>query len=350
MSTPVKIGLVGIGRAGWGMHCNELERRKEKFQIVAACDVEENRLEKMRVRYPDIRTYSSIQQLLEDAQVELVDIATPSTLHTEHAILALRAKKPVFLEKPIATSLEDAKKMVAESEYLGVPLYFRHNRRFEAGFQHIREIIASGVLGTVFEIRLHRHNYQRRNDWQTLMSEGGGQLNNWGPHIIDHSLRFLDGQIDSIWSDLKRIAAVGDAEDQLKIIFKGKNGAIVDMEISGGVAKPQPTYVVFGSRGSLVSDEREIELRYLNPEQKLQEISAVSDSPPIDGGFGNEEELEWVEKTIAVQPQLEVRPDSIWDYLYETIRDGAPFPIETKEALQVMEVIDQVKKGTPFAG
>jgi predicted dehydrogenase len=330
------------------MHCNELESKTEKFEIVAACDREEERLAKMRERYPGIRTYSKIQELVEDDEVEVVDIATPSTLHAEHAILALRAKKTVFLEKPIATSLDDAKKMIAESEYLDVPIYFRHNRRFEAGFQHIREIIASGVLGTVFEIRLHRHNYQRRNDWQTLMSEGGGQLNNWGPHIIDHSLRFLDGEVESIWSDLKRIAAVGDAEDQLKIIFKGKNGALVDMEISGGVAKPQPTFVVFGSRGSLVSEGNEIELRYLNPEQKLQEIDAIPDSPPIDGSFGNKEELDWIEKTIPVQPELDVKPNSIWDYLYESIRDGVPFPIKTEEAIQVMEVINQVKKGTPF--
>ncbi len=332
------------------MHCNELEGREEKFQIVAACDIDENRLGKMRERYPEIRTYSKIEDLLKDDEIEVVDIATPSTLHAEHAILALRAKKTVFLEKPIATSLEDAKKMVAESEYLDVPIYFRHNRRFEAGFQHIREIISSGVLGTVFEIRLHRHNFQRRNDWQTLMSEGGGQLNNWGPHIIDHSLRFLDGEIESIWSDLKLIAAVGDAEDHLKIIFKGRSGALVEMEISGGVAKPQPTYVVFGSRGSLVSDEQEIELRYLNPEQKLQEVKAISDSPPIDGSFGNKEELDWIEKTIPVKPELDVRPNSIWDYLYETIRDGVPFPIKTQEAVQVMEVIDQVKKGTRFEG
>jgi predicted dehydrogenase len=330
------------------MHCNELESKTEKFEIVAACDREEERLAKMRERYPGIRTYSKIEELVEDDEVEVVDIATPSTFHAEHAIVALRAKKTVFLEKPIATSLDDAKKMIAESEYLDVPIYFRHNRRFEAGFQHIREIIASGVLGTVFEIRLHRHNYQRRNDWQTLMSEGGGQLNNWGPHIIDHSLRFLDGEVESIWSDLKRIAAVGDAEDQLKIIFKGKNGALVDMEISGGVAKPQPTFVVFGSRGSLVSEGNEIELRYLNPEQQLKDIDAIPDSPPIDGSFGNKEELDWIEKTIPVQPELDVKPNSIWDYLYESIRDGVPFPIKTEEAIQVMEVINQVKKGTPF--
>ncbi len=349
MNAPLKIGLVGIGRAGWGMHCAELESRTQKFQIAAACDPDASRLEKMETRYPGLRTYATLEGLLEDDEIDLVDIATPSTLHAEQAILALRAGKTVFLEKPIATALEDARRMVAESEATGSPIYFRHNRRFESGFQHIREIIASGILGTVFEIRLHRHSFQRRNDWQTLKSEGGGQLNNWGPHIIDHSLRFLDGEIASIWSNLKLVAAVGDAEDHLKIVFTGKNGCLVDMEISGGIALGQPTFLVFGTRGTLSCDGREITLRYLDPDQKLEDIAADPGSPAIDGAFGNREPLAWLDKTVPVSPALQVTPASIWDYLYETIRNGAIFPVSTEEALQVMEVIHEVKSGTPFA-
>ena len=349
MGTPVSLGLVGIGRAGFGMHCNELESRADRFQIAAACDTDEARLEKMRERYPGIRTYTDLSALLSDDDIELVDIATPSTLHADQAIAALQAGKTVFLEKPIATSVADAQRMVHASQETGVPIFFRHNRRFESGFQHIQEIIASGVLGEVFEIRLHRHTYQRRNDWQTLKSTGGGQLNNWGPHIIDHSLRFLDGEVASIWSNLDLIAAVGDAEDHLKIVFTGKSGCIVDMEISGGVALAQPTFLVFGSRGSLSCDDREITMRYLDPEQQLSEIDADPESPPIDGAFGNREELRWVEQTVPVGPELDVSPASIWDYLHDTLRNGTPFPVTTEQAMQVMEVIDQVKQGTRFA-
>jgi predicted dehydrogenase len=330
------------------MHCKELDPRSEKFQIAAACDPDESRLEKMRERYPGIRTCTTLDELLKDDALDLIDIATPSTLHAEQAIAALRAGKTVFCEKPIATTLADARRMVSVSEETGVPLYFRHNRRFESGFQHIREIIESGVLGDVFEIRLHRHNYQRRNDWQTLKSEGGGQLNNWGPHIIDHSLRFLGGEVKSIWSNLDLIAAVGDAEDHLKIVFTGKSGLIVDMEISGGVSLKQPTFLVFGSRGSLSCDDRTITMRYLDPEQTPARIEADPGSPPIGGSFGNKEELQWVEETVAVSPKLAVSPESIWDYLYDTLRNDAPFPITTAEALQVMEVIDEVKRGTRF--
>lgn len=345
----IKVAIVGIGRAGWGMHCKALEARSEKFEISACCDVQSERLDKMSERFPGIKTYGSVEDVVKDPDVDLVDIATPSPLHVEQAITALEAGKAVFLEKPIATSLADAKKMVAVAEKTGGKLYFRHNRRFETPFQHIREIIDSGKIGDVFEIRLHRHGYQRRADWQTLKSCGGGQLNNWGPHIIDHSLQLLGAPVKEIWSDLKLIAAAGDAEDHLKIIFKGENGRLVDMEISGGVAKGQPTYIVFGTKGSLVCNGNTIELKYLDPFDTLSDITSSPDAPSIDGSFGNGEKLRWITEEFDADPKLQVTTENIWDYLHDTLTTGADFPIKTEEAMAVMEVIHKVKEGTPFA-
>lgn len=68
----------------------------------------------------------------------------------------------------------------------GPHLYLRHNRRVESGFEKVNEIIDSGVLGDVFSIKLTRNGYSRRCDWQTISEFGGGQLLNWGPHIVDH--------------------------------------------------------------------------------------------------------------------------------------------------------------------
>ena len=101
---------------------------------------------------------------------------------------------------------EQAKALRALSATSRGNLYIRHNRRFEPGFQHVREIIDSGLLGEVFEIKLRRVGYSRRDDWQTIMEFGGGQLLNWGPHIVDHSLRLLGAPLKSLWSDLKQTA------------------------------------------------------------------------------------------------------------------------------------------------
>ncbi|MFW6279442.1 MAG: Gfo/Idh/MocA family protein [Planctomycetota bacterium] len=343
----VKVGLAGIGRAGWGMHSPAMEERSDKFSIVAACDVEEGRCAKMAERY-GCRTYPDIRDLVEDDEVELVSIATRSPDHVEHGILALRAGKNVFLEKPIALHYDNAKRLVDEAEISDAELYFRHNRRFEPAFQHVREIVDSGLLGEVYEVKLRRHHYARRDDWQTLIECGGGQLNNWGPHIIDHALRFLDSPVDDIWSDLRLVAAVGDAEDHLKICLRGDNDRVVDLEISGGAAISEPEYIVFGRRGALRCDGSEIEMRYLDPHTELPERSASPESPPLEGGFGSSEELPWVEKTVAVSPEHDVETEDIWDYLYGAIREGEEFPITHEQALEVVRVTTEVKRGTPF--
>jgi hypothetical protein len=201
----------------------------------------------------------------------------------------------------------------------------------------------------VHEVKLHRQSYQRRNDWQTIIACGGGQLNNWGPHIIDHALRFLESPVAHIWSDLKRIAAVGDAEDHLKIVLTGKNGRIVDLEISGGAAIPQPEYVIFGNKGALVCQGNDITLKYVDPKQKWQKIKAHASNPPLNGVFGSSEVLRWVEKKIPVVPKSEGDDTHIiWQALYNTIRKNKPFPITMDEAVEVVRVTDAVKKKTQF--
>jgi predicted dehydrogenase len=229
----------------------------------------------------------------------------------------------------------------------------RHNRRFEAPFNHIREIIASGKLGEVYEIKLCRHSFQRRSDWQTIIECGGGQLNNWGPHIIDHALQFLDYKVKEIWSDLKKIAAVGDAEDHLKIVFKGESGLVVDMEISGGAALPQNEYIIFGTRGALTCSGTRIKMKYADPEQVFQKVEAFPGTPPLNGGFSNGyadlEAIRWIEEEFEVAPTPATDTFYIWPAMYKSIREGAEFPVSIKEGLAVVKVIDEVKKGTEFA-
>jgi predicted dehydrogenase len=343
MPQPIKIGIVGLGRAGWGMHCEELAPRRDKFEIVAACDIIPERREKMVTRC-GCRTYANIADLINDPDVELVDIATRSCDHYKHASMALAAGKVVFLEKPMCVSYSEAQKLQQAAEHSpGGKLYIRHNRRFDPDFLQIQEIIHTGILGDVFEIRLARHGYQRRDDWQTIKEYGGGQLLNWGPHIVDHSLRFLESPVVSQFSTLKRIAAVGDAEDHIKIVLKGENGRLVDMEISGGVALGAPTYQVFGAQGSLVLTGDTIKLKYLDPNVELIKKQANPGTPGAT--FGSREKLPWLEEILPVKPGSNA---IIWDALYSTLREGTAFPISSEQALDVMRVISAAKIGTAF--
>ncbi|MGQ9813626.1 MAG: Gfo/Idh/MocA family protein [Candidatus Roseilinea sp.] len=345
--TPIKIAIAGIGRAGWGMHCPELDKRRDKFVIVAACDVLPERGAMMRDRY-GCRAYTDFDALLNDPDVELVSIATPTLLHVPQAVRALQADKHVFLEKPIALTMADAETLRDAATHSAGRLFFRHNRRFEPAFTHIREIMASGVLGWVYEIKLRRNGYQRRSDWQTLLACGGGQLNNWGPHIIDHALRLLESPVAGLWRDLKRIAAVGDAEDHVKIVLTGENGRVIDLEISGGAALSEPEYVVLGDRGALICQGDTITLKHLPADYAPPEAQASADTPGMDYGFGKGGPLPWITRTMPVGPSAPCDIDSIWDHLYAALREGAPFPITMDEAFEVVKVIEAARQGTPF--
>lgn len=340
------MGIVGLGRAGWGMQVAELRRRPDKYVITAVCDV----LEERRVKASKelgCCTYSSIEQLVRDSEVDLISIASRSCDHLAHTQIALASGKDVLLEKPMCRNATEAAAIRKAAQEAKGNLYIRHNRRFEPTFQHIREIIASGILGEVHEIKLHRQHYSRRDDWQTLKRFGGGMLLNWGPHIVDHSLLFLESPVQDLFSDLRCVSAVGDAEDHIHLILRGENGRVVDMQISGGSAIEEPTYLVFGERGALTSDEKTISLKYLDPKVTLPQRSPNPETP--DASFGTPEKLPWIEKTIPVKPSYSCSLESIWDELYETLVNQKPFPITLDQAVAVIETITRAKQGTPFA-
>ena len=344
---PIRIGIWGLGRAGWGMHCIELDRFKDEYEIAAGCDLEQDRVDKFLKKYPKAKGYTDGNKFLADKNIELVAVAVRSLQHVDYAIRALKAGKLVFLEKPIAVSVKGLKKLEqAAKDYPG-KIFCRHNRRFEACFNHVLEIIHSGILGEVYEIKLCRHSYQFRDDWQTLISCGGGQLNNWGPHLIDQGLRLLESPLDSVWGDLKNIAARGDAEDHLKVILKGKNGRIIDIEISGGVALPSPVYAVYGTRGSLISEnEQDLRMKYLDPKMKMPTTKSDPGTPPHGGGFGSIQP-KWIRKTIMTEPSNGLDLQDIYHVLYQAIREGKPYPVKLEEAFDVVRVTEAIKKQNP---
>jgi predicted dehydrogenase len=342
MTQPIRIGIAGLGRAGRGMHLKELAGKQGFFQVVAVCDILADRRSET-AEMIGCKGYASLEEMLADPDVELVDIATRTRDHFAHAMAALASSRHVFLEKPICLNYGEALQLKGAAALSAGGLYIRHNRRFDPDFLHVREIISSGILGEVYEIRLARHGYSRRDDWQTIVEHGGGQLLNWGPHVVDHALRFLQSPVETQYSDLKRVAAVGDAEDHVKIVLRGTNGRLVDLEISGGVALGAPTYLVFGTKGSLSLNGKEIHLRYLDPKQALPERTANPGTPGTT--FGTREKLPWIDETLPVQAGSN---RVIWDHLFNAIRKGVPFPVKLDEAVEVMRVISTAKQGTAF--
>ena len=353
MSNPIKLGLVGIGRAGWGMHVSDIEKKPDKYQYVAACDLLPERVQKMIDKF-GCKGYSDIDDMLADTDAEMVCIATRSCDHFEHGAKVLKSGKDLLMEKPISLTLKQAKDLFDIARAEGRKIYIRHNRRFESVFNEVKNVIESGILGNVYEINISQGSFQHRDDWQTLSEFGGGQLLNWGPHIIDHSLRLLGSPIKNITGELKQVTAGGNCEDHVIIHFESEAGRTVNMCISGGMAlRTGRRFSIYGDRGSMFcgedGNEKSIKLRYINPEQVIPPVVSSPDTPGAafgaSGTYASATEIDWVEKEyIAPAEDLSV----IWDYMFDSYRNGADYPIKEEEALSVMQAVEAVRTGTKF--
>ena len=180
----IRVGIAGLGRSGWNIHAKLIEPLGDHYQIVAVADADEARQQEASERF-GCQTYDDYDSLLADDNVELIVMALPNFLHAGLSLQALDAGKHVVCEKPMATSLADADRMVKAASQSDCVLAPFHNRRYNPDFQKIQEIIASGVLGRIVLINITESKFSRRWDWQTLKRFGGGTLNNNAAHHLD---------------------------------------------------------------------------------------------------------------------------------------------------------------------
>lgn len=341
-SLPIRVGVAGLGRAGFSMQCKELATLGDSFTLAAACDPYEAARQRFEEAYPEAKAYQTLDDLCDDVDLDLISIATRSTDHIAHARQALRSGKHVVVDKPMAVELADAEalaKEVQSGQYPG-QCFVRHNRRFEPGLVAIQDILTQGLLGEVHTARLRRHNYQRRSDWQSLRDQGGGQLLNWGPHLIDHALVLLGGPADSQWSCLKRLTTVGDAEDHVHLCME-RSGLTVDLEISGGVNRPEPEYAVYGTRGSLICTGTSLSLKHLPLDFEFTALDA-NPGQPVDG-YGKPDELTWIEETRELPGGSDFNLE-YWREVAATLTGQAEFPIPLDHALEVMRVVERARQ------
>jgi predicted dehydrogenase len=341
----VRVGLCGIGRAGFGMVLRDLAALPQ-IRVDAGFDILPERANQL-AEICGSRVCSRFEDLLEDDSLDLIIVATRSHEHVPMATAALRAGHDVLVEKPMALDLAGADKVIAAARKYDRQLFVRHNRRFDAPFLTAMEIIRSGKLGKLFSVQLRQGGYQRRSDWQTLRKFGGGQLLNWGPHLVDWAVQFIGGKAVDVWADLKLIAAAGDAEDHVKLLLRGETGIVADIEISGAAAITQPPWLLTGSQGSLLIDAKnQCHLRYFDP-KKLPRLEASDQTPAGRAGshFSGSEEIPWIEEQFPAAPK---KPVSFWIELYRSLRKGMPFPITLEQARENMRVISLAKKGSEF--
>jgi len=340
MSSRVNVGISGLGRSGWDIHANALEKCSSMYNVVAVFDPLEERRKEAVNRF-GCRVYSDFNSLIRDEEVELVVVATPSHLHAPQTIEALKSGKNVVCEKPMATSLAEADEMIRTAKESGRILTVFQNKRYSPDFLRVKEIVRSGKLGRIVLVKILLHSFGRRWDWQTLRKFGGGELNNNASHLIDQAVQLVGDGLELTFCDLQRTLTLGDAEDHVKIILREPGSTLVDIEVTRACAYPQNYWLIMGTQGGLVGNGNSMRWKYFDP--KDLPPRQVETRPTPDRSY-NWEEIPWKEEEWILDKNA--RPGEILFYeeLYKTLREGAPLPVTPESVRKVMYIIEKCRE------
>jgi len=348
-NAPVKVGITGLGRSGWDIHANALAGMLDQFTLVAVCDPDPERQAEARERF-DCRAYAEYLNLVADDEneneneIELMVIATPTQLHASDTIAALRAGKHVLVEKPMGKDLAEVDEMIAVAEETGQILTVSQNYRYAADFQKIKEIIASGVLGRILQIRIVVHQFRRRWDWQTLRKYGGGILNNHGAHMVDWAMLLIDDPDPEVFCHMETTPLyAGDADSHVKLILRPQNGPLIDIELTHACAYPQDRWLVMGTQGSLTSDRSVIRWKYFDPGKAPP---LVLDTQPTPDRSYNNETLPWHEESCEPVNDFGAGVRQLYRDLYATIRQGAPLVITPESVRRQVAILAKCRDNT----
>ena len=225
----------------WGfIGCGEVTEKQsgpafnevEGSQVVAVMSRSENKARSYAERHHVRKWYTDASELIEDPDVNAVYIATPPSSHATFAIMAMRAGKPCYIEKPLAASYNDCIRINRISEQTGVPCFVAYYRRYLPYFQKVKEIIESGTIGNVVNVQVRFSVPPRDLDFQSgkempwrLQPDiaGGGYFYDLAPHQID-LLQNLFGVITRAHGYPANRAHLYQAEDTLSACFFFESG------------------------------------------------------------------------------------------------------------------------------
>lgn len=227
----------------WGfIGCGEVTEKKSgpAFSAVEGSHVEavmsrnEAKARLYAERHHIRKWYTDAQELIDDPDVNAIYIATPPSSHATFAIMAMRAGKPVYVEKPLAASYDDCVRINRISAQTGVPCYVAYYRRYLPYFQRVKDIIRSGSIGNVTHVQVRfsvpprelDYNSKEERPWRLQPDiSGGGYFYDLAPHQLD-LLQDIFGIIVKAHGYPANRAHLYEAEDTISACFRFADGLV----------------------------------------------------------------------------------------------------------------------------
>ena len=338
--TDLRVGLIGFGHAGSVFHAPLIAATKG-LHLAAIVTANPERAARAFHAYPTARIVGTADELwARPGEIDVVIVASPNKTHVPLTLAALAAGIAVVVDKPMAASAADARRLVDEAGARGVPLTVFHNRRWDGDFLTIRRLLQEDKLGQVlrFESRFERWRPAPGGGWRELSDpeEAGGLLFDLGTHLIDQALT-LFGPVEQVYAEIDRRRPGVTVDDDVFVALTHASGVRSHLWTTVMAGTPGPRFRVLGSQATFTKYGMDVQEDALRSGARPTAADWGEDPAERWGLLGAAEDIHPVPTTRGAYPQF-------YSELVDALRTDAPPPVDPRDAVAVLEIIELVRR------
>lgn len=350
----LKVGILGFGRSGRDNQARCFAAMPDKYEIAAVAERVDEWRDYAANTY-GCEVYKDYKELYDKKHLDVIINTLPSHMHVPVTYEFLKRGFNVICDKPLAKKVEEVDLLIRESERTGCMLTVFQQLHYDPFFKKVKEIVDSGILGRIVQIKCQYSTFVRRWDWQTLQEYYGGNLLNDCSHALEQVLQLFGTDVmPEIKCYTDRVNTFGDAEDYVKMLLHAPSKPVVDLEASSCCVYPDNIINIQGSCGGIKGNSRHVEWKYIIPSE-LPERHLVRE--PLAGKDGRpaycQESLKWYEGSW----DLPEEQSDIYQYMamefynrfYEAFLNGTQPDISLQAIRLQTAIIEECHRQNPFS-
>ncbi len=330
----IKTALLSYGMSGKVFHAPFLEIHPG-FELLGSWE----RIKKLiQEDYPEVKSFPSLESILEDKSIDLVIVNTPIDTHFEYTKKVLMAGKHAIVEKAFTSNVEEAKELVALAKEKGLKLSVFQNRRWDSEFKTVKRILDQKVLGEIVEAEFHFDRYNpvlSPKVHKETVNSGSGIMKDLGPHIIDQAL-YLFGLPKAVFADISITRTHSLVDDYIDILLYYSDFR-VRLKAGFFVREPNPSYVVHGKKGSFLKSRGDVQEDELKLRKKPNLTTWGTEKEGNEGLLHTEIEGKIIKEKV---PTLQGNYYDFFEGVYQAIANDKTEPVTAQEGLNVMQIIE----------